>query len=191
MKMLHGKIHHAVVQQPRVLTQLIQSLVKQLNITDDINVKIEKYLLHELLPGKYLEGHIDVYTNAFLIEIKTTAALLKYWSKDLVDYHLIQLNTYLGLTKQKLGFILLINLRAYFSDVTDFNDVWNKYGCILPVHFDQELFDNTLAKAKSMFQEMERGSFSLPGPEFQWECKYCSKEIQEFCYQERKKNSPA
>ena len=32
MKMLHGKIHHAVIQDPKVLTELIGSIYKQLAI---------------------------------------------------------------------------------------------------------------------------------------------------------------
>jgi len=182
MIMLHGKIHHAVIQQPNVLRELVKTLYQQLNIKNSkINVTTEKYLIHELLPGKFLEAHVDIDISDFLIEIKTTARPLKYWAKELSEYHVIQLNTYLGLTKKQLGFILLINLRAYFSDIIDFNDVWNKYGCFLPVKFNQELFENTLEKAKKMFILMKHGDFNIKGPVYEWECRYCPKQIQEIC----------
>lgn len=185
MKMLHGKIHHGVIQDPKILSELINSIYQQLGIKkEEINVKTEKLLIHEILPGKFLEGHVDIFADDFLIEIKTTSIPLKY-SKDIAPYHFAQANTYLGLTNLNLGFILRINLRAFQSDIINLKDVWKKYGCLVPVYFNRKLYDKTLEKAILMFRLMEKGEFNISSPEFEWECKTCQKEIKEICLKEQ------
>lgn len=188
MKMLHGKIHHGVIQQPKILKRLIEAICTQLEITEPVEVIIEKELKYELLSGKFLEGHIDVATSVFLIEIKTTSVPLKYWSKDIAPFHYIQANTYLGLEKKQFGFILYINLRAFESKVLDIDEVWNKYGCFIPVVFDKEIFDLTLEKTKLIFKLMEEERWDIECPEYEWECKTCPKEIQTICHGETTNN---
>lgn len=192
MKMLHGKIHHKVIQDPEVLKKLIKAIDKQLEAIFKIykpnKVIIEKEISFEILEGKILEGHIDVATSEYLIEIKTTNVPLKYWSKDIAPFHYIQANTYLGLEQKQFGFILYINLRAFGSQVIDIDEVWNKYGCFIPVVFDKEIFDLTLEKAKLMFTLMEEERWDIASPEYEWECKTCPKEIQAICHGETNNN---
>lgn len=181
MKMLHGKIHHAVIQEPKILTNLISSIYQQLAIKKkEINIKPEKLLVREIIPGKFIEGHIDIFTDDFLIEIKTTSVPMEY-SKEIATFYYVQTNTYLGLVNLNLGFILRINLRAFQSDMTNFNDVWKKYGCIVPVHFNQELYDKTMEKVIQMFKLMDNDSYQIEGPCYSWECKTCRKKIKEIC----------
>ena len=181
MKMLHGKIHHSIIQEPKVLERIISSICEQLHITEPVKVIKEKVISFEILEGKFLEGHIDVDTTYFIIEIKTTSVPLKYWSTSIAPFHYIQSNNYLGIEKKEFGFILHINLHAYQSVIIDLNEVWQKYACFIPITFDQEIFDLTMDKAKTMFLLMEEESFDIAGPEFEWECKTCPKEIQEIC----------
>ncbi|MFX0023746.1 MAG: hypothetical protein ACFE9S_15575 [Candidatus Hermodarchaeota archaeon] len=188
MKMLHGKIHHRVLQTPKILKKIIENIADQLNTHEPVEVIVEKELSYELLPGKLLEGHIDIYTSAFLIEIKTTSIPLKYWAKDIAPYHYVQLNTYLGLEKQEFGFIIYINLRAFDSKIVDFDEVWNEYGCFIPVVFDKEIFDLTLQKAKIIFELMEEERWDIDCPEYEWECKTCPKEVQAICKGENNNN---
>ena len=188
MKMLHGKIHHAVIQDPKVLTELIGSIYKQLAIKKkEVNVKTEKLIIKEIIPGKFIEGHVDIFADDFLIEIKTTSVPLIY-SKDIAPYYFVQTNTYLGLTNLTLGFILLVNLLAFQSEVSNFNDMWKKYGCFVPVQFNQELYDKTIEKAILMFKFMDQDKFNIAGPEFEWECRKCTKKIKEICLKKRIQN---
>jgi len=185
MKMLHGKIHHSIIQKSKVLKRLIESIDKQLEAIFKIyktnKVIKEKVISFEILEGRILEGHIDIDTSEYIIEIKTTSIPLKFWSRKIAPFHYIQANTYLGLEKKQFGFILYINLKAFESQVLDFDEIWKKYACFITIPFDQEIFDLTMEKAKTMFLLMEKESFDIAGPEFEWECKTCPKEIQEIC----------
>jgi len=187
MKMLHGKIHHSIIQEPKILSNLISSIYQQLAIKKkEINVITEKHLIYEILPGKFLEGHVDIFTDDFLFEIKTTSVPLEY-SKEIVLFYYVQTNTYLKLVNLTLGFILCINLRAFQSDMTNLSNIWKKYGYIIPIHFNQELYNKTIEKAILMFKFIDQNEFHITGPEFKWECKNCSKEIKEICLKEQKK----
>ncbi len=199
MKMLSGKIHHGVIQHPEVLSQIIDSICFQLGITNNlIQVKTEKVLLYEVTKDKYIvvpkngyitdisgykciEGHIDVWTDMFLIEIKTTNVPVSAYNKNIAPYHYIQLNTYLGFSEILLGWVLKIHLQAYISKITDISDIWRKYGVWFPVVFNKEIFDSTIEKAKTIFEMLEKDSFNLAGPQFEIECSWCDKKIKKIC----------
>ena len=183
MKMLHGKIHHAIIQKPEVLESIILSISNQIGLENPpiTTYEIEKVVSYDFSKNKGIEGHIDVETPNFLIEIKTTSVPLKFYSKDIAPFHYIQLNTYLGIEKMDLGFLLSINLQAYQSQIINLNDVMRKYAYVVPIEFDQEIFDLTLEKAKTMLDCLEAGSYEMLCPEYEWECKTCTPEIKKIC----------
>lgn len=183
MNMLHGKIHHAVLQQPEIIKSIITSISNQIGLD---NPPIDTYIPEKVISYNFnekqgIEGHIDVYTPDFLIEIKTTSIPLKFYSKEIAPYHFLQLNTYLGIEGIQLGFLLSMNLQAYNSRIINLNEVMRKYAYIVPVEFDQEIFDLTLERARFMLDCLEKGIYNVPCPEYSWECKNCPKEIQEIC----------
>ncbi|MHA1291114.1 MAG: hypothetical protein ACTSQJ_00430 [Promethearchaeota archaeon] len=182
MKMLGGKVWHSTIQSPEVLSSFLTMMYQQLGInTSNIRVIPEKEIKTEVLPGKIIEGHIDVFTSYFLLEIKTSHILLKYWSRHVAPFHAFQLNTYLGIEKQILGYILHINLKAFESKIIDTNKVWEKYAYLIPIRFNKDLYNRAIEKAKMMFKMMDKKKFDLSGPEFDWECKTCLKEVKEIC----------
>jgi hypothetical protein len=64
-------------------------------------------------------------------------------------------------------------MRAFTNTFNSWDEIWQKHGFILPYEFDQELFDLTLQKAKTIFEHIEAKDPNLPCPENEWECKYC------------------
>lgn len=201
MRMLHGKIHHAVVQNPKVLNPLVYNVCDQLGF-DKKKVRITPELTFriEIKPNSpytgllkdqktYMEGHIDVYTNFFLIEIKTTDVPLDRYGKHIASSHYIQTNTYLGHSKPKtddenkvsLAYLLSINLRGYRSDIKNIEDVCRKYERFSPILLNKKIFDKTIERVKLLFRMIDRGKYNLAGPEHSWECNRCEEKIKKIC----------
>lgn len=183
MKMLGGHGWHDIIQKPEVLNPLIKAIYDEIGITAEYEVIPEKEITYEVLPGKVIEGHIDTFTTYLLLEIKTTHLPMKQWSKEVAPFHAWQLNTYLGITNQILGYILELNLTAFGSESKRLKYVWDHYGYLIPRRFNPVLFQKSIDKAKLMFELMEKGTWDIPGPEYPWECrdKHCPKEIKKLC----------
>lgn len=186
-KTLHGTILHEAIQQPDVLAELLSQIMWFTDMVDkDLVVVPEKHLLEEIYEDHFLEGHVDVYTSRFLVEIKTTSTYMKYYNHEVLPYHAQQLNTYMGLTGVHLGFILSLNTRAFQSKIEDWDKLWKKYGFILPVTFSEDLYAKTLARAKEIFEHMENDDWDLEGPMYDWECKVCDPRIRFVCREEER-----
>ena len=201
MKMLHGKIHHGVIQHPEVLTPLVHGICDELGfdkskvrITPELTFRVEikpNKPYTGLLKGKktYMEGHIDVYTNFFLIEIKTTSMKLEYFANQIAAAHYIQANAYVGHSKPKtddenkinLAYLLSINLRAFQSQIKDIEDISKKYVKWYPIILNQKIFDATIERVKLLFRMIDQNRYNLAGPEFPWECKVCDDKIKKIC----------
>jgi hypothetical protein len=188
-KMLLGSILHATFQAPAVLNPLLTNIFQKLRVKDEIiSILCEKETEHKIQDGRVIKGHIDVYTNLFAIEMKFTNTYVNYWTRELTPYYFTQLNGYLGSEKLPFGFLMCINVRMFQATFTTWEALWNKYGYLIPVKFNQELFNASIERANNIFDAIKKRSFeNIEGPEFEWECKYCNSKIREICGKEEYK----
>jgi len=187
-RMLHGKILHGVVQSKGILPEILVPMSLNLNHRwRNLDVEVERHIREEISPGKFLDGHVDVYTNRFLVEIKTTSMLLEYYTKEVAPFHFAQINLYMGFTGVHDAYILSINTRGLDSKSPKLTDLSRKWTYCVPVTFDQFVFDSLVEKAKSLFDAIDAEVFEVfEGPEYGWECKYCPKEVKEICGRDEK-----
>lgn len=185
-KTLFGQIFENILYSPRVLANIILEINNQLGIEKSMSIDTDKEDYLTIFDKFKLRMHPDIYTNDYTIEVKTSSVYAKLWNKDIAPYQVNQLNTYLGFYKQKYGFLLKINTRAFISDMNNFQEgywdkVWKKYGFIIPIKFDQEMFDATIRRATEFFISLEEDNFKVECPEFSWECKRCTPDIRDNC----------
>jgi hypothetical protein len=197
MKMLAGKLTHRSFQKQAVMELMTKEINKQLGYTEiNVNgqrfiqledntylpfmVEKEKYRLIEVIPGKFLRMHSDIYSTLYTIEIKTTSMPLKMWAEEIAAYQVNQLNTYLGFNRHEFGFLLRCDLKFYLSASTRWEYIWNNYFRLYPLDFNRELFNYTLNRVKEFFKYMddEEDVANISCPEFIFEC---SDECREHC----------
>jgi len=195
-KMLFGEIFEEIIAMPKVLGLLIIEINNRLNIhPKNMIIRPQIQLMIEVAPDKYFRVTPDIYTNLYLIEIKTTDMYVNNWKRELAANQVAQLNAQMGAFKIPLGFILKVNSRAFLSNIDDtkktyWDDLWLKYGYLLPWEFKPEIYEATLNRVKFMFQCIDEGEFeNVEGPEKDWECKYCNEEIRKYCGKEEFKCS--
>jgi len=197
MKLLAGKIVGYVLQKGDTLYYITKEINKALGYNEIeinnnrfieldnnkfkwFNVIPEEKKLLEVLPGKFIRKHSDIYTNFYNVEIKTTTRPKKQWY-ELAPYQIMQLNTYLGIDKQDYGFLLKMDLNFMKSASKGWSYVWNNYFLLYPINFNQKLFDFTIEKTKQHFKYIENKTplSEIPCPEFpEFEC---SNECKKHC----------
>jgi len=188
-KMLMGQIFENELYRPSVLSLLILAVDQMLGLNSDghvINPQAQKLI--ELVPGYFFRITPDVYTNYYMIEVKTTSAYAKEWKRELVNYQVLQLNTQLGAFGIDLGFILKVNIRAFLSNIKEdenyWDKLWNDYGYFLPWYFHQETYDNTLKRATWLLECIRDKIIPEEENAFSWECGYCPESIRKECGKE-------
>lgn len=191
-KMLMGQIFENILYTPEVLSLLIMDVNEKLGIRpNDQIINPQTQIFLELLPGYFFRITPDVYTNYYMIEVKTTSMYARAWKKELVDYQVIQLNTQLGAFGVDLGFILKANIRAFLSKIgesdTYWDDLWNKYGYFLSWYFDKKAYDNTLKRAKWLLECIRDKVIPEEDNVFSWECGYCNEGVRKICGKEEYK----
>ena len=191
-KMLMGQIFENILYTPEVLSLLIFDINNGLGITPKdqiINPQAQKFL--ELIPGYFFRITPDIYTNYYMVEVKTTAIYAREWKKELVDYQIIQLNTQLGAFNVDLGFMLKVNTRTFLSNIkegeTYWDDLWNKYGYFLPWYFDKDVYESTLNRAKWLLECIRDKVIPKEENTFAWECRYCNEGVRKICGKEEYK----
>lgn len=172
-KMLMGSIMGVVLAQPTMLEPLISMINESFGITNFTHITTEPVLTYEVLPNRYLQGHVDVNTNHYLIEIKTTWVYVREWVKEIAKKYFIQANTYCGIQGVKLGFVATLNMRAFMAKFNSWSELWEKYGYFIPFTFNQELFDQTIKKARMMFRHIDANDPNVECHPESWECNYC------------------
>lgn len=185
-KTLFGQIFENILYRPRVLAHIIAEINQRLGIEGSMSIDTAKEDYMPIFDKFKLRLHPDIWTNYYTIEVKTSSVYAKLWNKEIAPYQINQLNTYLGYYKQQWGFLLKINVRAFISDMNNFqegywNKVWQKYGYIIPIEFDQEMFDATIERATKFFIQLEENDFKVECPEFTWECKNCHPNARSNC----------
>lgn len=193
-KMLMGQIYENELYKPEVLSLLISAVNNKLGIHPDNQIiNPQAQVMHELLPGYFFRVTPDIYTNYYMIEVKTTSVYAREWKKELVDYQVVQLNTQLGSFGVDLGFILKVNIRAFLANIketeTYWDDLWNKYGYFLPWYFHKDVYDNTLERAKWILTCIRDKRIPAEENTFSWECGYCNEEVRKICGKEEYKCS--
>ena len=197
MKMIAGHIIEEIFQKEPMLSYMIKKINSQLsdysfkyvNDTNFYKLKNGNYGLQKVTPelGKmieildfFLRTHPDIYTSLYAIEIKYTGLNYKEFIKeeylDRIIHYQIQLNTYLGIYGLKFGFLLIILAGIWSTSSKNLNFVWNNYCKLIPFEFNQELFNQTIERAKEIYSYIKTEDFISPScPEFLWECdkKYC------------------
>jgi len=182
LKMLLGEIMHGAIQKPETLSILIAKIVEQCNIdVKTLEIIPEDELMYEVLPGKHLksepkmiQGHIDTNATLFSIEIKTTNTYAAEWDvNDLNPNYVFQLNGYLGSKQQYWGYLIVINMRAFQNTFKSFQESAEKWTTVIPIKFNEKLFELSIEKAKTIFLALEENFIDLPCSEHEWECKYC------------------
>jgi len=191
-KMLFGQIFEDILYTPEVLSLLIVEVNDLLGIrpTDQIiNPQAQKFL--ELIPGYFFRVTPDIYTNYYMIEVKTTSIYAREWKRELVDYQVVQLNTQLGAFGVDLGFILKVNSRSFLSNIKEsgeyWDTLWNKYGYFLPWYFDKNVYDSTLSRARFLLECIRDKIIPEEENTFGWECGYCNEEVRKMCGKEEYK----
>jgi len=184
-KTLFGQIFEEVLYKPEVLTKLICYINDKIELEDIQVIQPQREGEIEVKGGK-IRLHPDIWTDKYIVEVKTTGIYTKYWDRTLAPYQLNQLNTYLGHWGIELGFMLKINLRAFLSQIDDtqkfyWDKLWENYGYLIPVEFDPEMYQLTIERAEELFRRFEAKDFQCDGPEFGWECKHCQEHIREAC----------
>lgn len=210
-EMVHGSIQHESFQKREIVLPLVNAiyehlaskpeLCKKLGIDYDkitkgtsiINVYIENRVEEEIKPGRYLRGLVDIETDDFIIEIKTTNKDQKRWKQyqdEIGAYEELQENNYAGLRKKKLGFILKFNFRMYSSKANSDLKISKMWSYLYPVLFDEELFEMTKVLCRELFDAMdtEDGWVNIIGPEFPWECGYCDERTKDICRSKGREN---
>lgn len=185
-KSLFGQIFEMILCQPKVLANIILRINEFLGIEHSMSIDTDKEDYLPIFDKFKLRLHPDIWTNDYTIEVKTTGVHVKMWTRDLAPYQVNQLNTYLGHWKQPYGFLLKINVRAFISNINEYQEgywlkLWKKYGYIIPIKFDQEMYDATIKRATEFFISLEKKDFKVECPEFSWECKRCHPEIRNNC----------
>jgi len=191
-KMLMGQIFENELYNSEVLSRLVVKINTDLCITHDghiIETQAQKFL--ELIPDYFFRITPDVYTNYYMIEVKTTAVYAREWKRELVDYQIIQLNTQLGAFGVDLGFILKVNTRAFLSNIKQdenyWDTLWQKYGYFLPWYFDQNTYDITLKRATWLLECIRDKIIPEEENVFSWECKYCNEGVRKICGKDKYK----
>lgn len=190
-KMLFGKIIEEVIQNPNILSLLIADVNHKLGIDlkrGVMGIKTQPQKLLEVRPKQFLRCTPDIYTNRYMIEIKTTGLYAREWKRELAVHQIPQLNVQLGMFEQELGFILKINSRAFLASIKQddiyWNELWNKYGYFLPWYFKQNMYDSTIERIKFLFEYIDAEDYDLKGPTFKWECKHCDEKVRRICGKE-------
>jgi len=176
MKMLRGKIFHATFQKKQLIVDLIKGLKKDWNFdTEHFRAKVEKEQRYHIGNDKYIEIHEDVGTSEFPIEFKFTSVHLKMWTEEIADKYLVQMNTYLGIERQPVGVLVIVNLRGFDNKFNSIEETGQKWSFVLPVYFDKELFNLTVSKAKKIFEAIDCADpdHIEHFPEHEWECGKC------------------
>lgn len=185
-KTLFGVMFEAILHRPEVLQSIITHINEQCDVEVSMAIDSEREDFLEIFKGYFLRMHPDIWTSEYTIEVKTTSVYTKEWSQDLTPYHVNQLNTYLGYHKQQWGFLLKINTRAFISGINDrqanyWGKVWANYGYIIPVEFNQDMYNATIDRAREYFSRIIEKDINVACPEFSWECKKCNPLVREKC----------
>lgn len=188
-KMLMGQIFENELYRPEVLSQLIVHVDQLLGLDSNNHiVNPQAQVFMELIPGYFFRVTPDIYTNFYMIEVKTTSVYAREWKKELASHQVIQLNTQLGAFGIKLGFILKVNIRAFLSNIKEdenyWEKLWKKYGYFLPWRFDQETYDDTLKRAKWILECIRDKEIPKEENAFLWECRYCDERVRKICGKE-------
>ncbi|HDI02728.1 MAG TPA: hypothetical protein ENF95_01180 [Candidatus Aenigmarchaeota archaeon] len=197
MRLLAGKMTHRSLQKKAVMERVCRDINKELGYETrrayghvfvrvesgnfvPFTVEKEKFMMIQVLPGKYIRMHSDISTTLYTIEIKTTTLPLKFWKETVAPYHIMQLNTYMGFSHHRFGFLWKVDLNFYKSESRRWSYIWNNYFRLYPVMFNQALFNYTLERARDYFKYTElENPGEIPCPEFpEFEC---NNECREYC----------
>jgi hypothetical protein len=208
--MLEGKIHHRIFQTPEMISTIITTiyrnlfkkpeLCKKLGIVLNPNPSLivaEKYEQTEIASGKFFRSHVDLFDPLFSCEYKSTDKTLKIFKFYPKDYHFYQLNNYLGIHNQKLGYLIYINVRYLKNKIKDQGNtmaISKKYFKTEPHLFDKEAYDINIEVLKELFEMIDAETwYHIVGPELNpevdyLECNYCYPPIKKICYSKGKSN---
>lgn len=196
MTLLTGKITHGAWQKERVMLKLTKAINKELNIEEKViqenrfvkledkwvlfEVEKELYKLIKISEGRFIRLHTDIWSTLYSLEFKTTSMPIQMWS-TLAPYHIMQLNTYLGFSKQKYGFLLKMDIGClkgecrhggFLQSKAQWKRLWNSYFRLYKVMFSQKLFDYTIKRANQFFTYLETDTNlkEIPCPLNVFEC---------------------
>jgi hypothetical protein len=185
-KTLFGTMFEEILRNTDVLQSIILLLNAKIELEESMAIDVDKQDFLPIFDDYLLRLTPDIWTSYYTIEVKTTSIYTKEWERTLAPYQANQLNTYLGYYKHQFGFLLKVNSRAFISNINNYQEgywgkVWEKYGYIIPVKFDPDMYKKTIDRTTEFFHRLETKDIGVKCPEFAWECKYCHPEIREFC----------
>lgn len=178
-KMLMGHIMGEALARPKSAFKIIDMINEQFGIKGLIEITAEPVLKYEVAPGKFLEGHIDLNTNLYPIEIKTTWVYVREWVKEIAARYFIQANAYLGIQKKNVGFVATLNMRAFMAKFHSWKELWEKYGYFIPFYFNQNTFDASIEKVRFIFKQIEKKDPDVECHPESWECRLC--DVRDLC----------
>jgi len=134
----------------------------QNNLYKDCNFEVE---IEKKMDDITLRGRIDIINDFEIVELKTTSSL-SYQRKP-KEEHIVQINTYMGLTGVHKGKIVYIQKNDFHSKTFE-------------VKFNQNIFDETIKKIKKIDKQItDNIEYKDITPRMSPNCYYCK--YRSFC----------